>query len=208
MGREPSLPNEAEILQRARDGDKEAFRLIVEAYQDRVFGLVISMVKQREQAEDLTQEIFVKVYFALSKFRGDSAFYTWLFRLASNHVLDDRRKKRGLEISLDQSVGDEDETLSLKDTLRAPEAETPGAAFEKDDQVQRLFNQLGDDPKLVLMLREVESRTYEEMAEILNCGVNTVKSRLNRARAALKAIYEKNKEQLDPRFTSKIVKGK
>ena len=85
------------------------FAMLVEGYQDRLFGLIFSLVQNREQAEDLTQEIFVKAYFALSSFEGQSAFYTWLYRIASNHCLDHLRKKRPQQISIDKSAANESE---------------------------------------------------------------------------------------------------
>src|SRR5262249_35497871 len=102
------LPKEQEYIAQSREGDKDAYRTLVEAYQDRVFGMVLGMIRQREQAEDITQEVFVKAYFALKSFKGDSAFFTWLFRIASNTCLDHLRKHRPTEVSLDQTF-DEDE---------------------------------------------------------------------------------------------------
>src|SRR4029077_1088803 len=86
------IPHEAEHIARAQKGDKDAYRALVEAYQDRLFGAVFSMVRQREQAEDLIQDIFIKAYFALPSFKGDSAFYTWLFRISVNTCVDHLRK--------------------------------------------------------------------------------------------------------------------
>src|SRR5580765_645340 len=103
------IPEEKDLIARARKGDKDAYRTLVLAYQDRVFGLVVSMVRNREQAEDVTQEVFVKAYFALPRFKGDSAFFTWLFRIASNTCLDFLRKHKMAEVSLDQSFEDEEE---------------------------------------------------------------------------------------------------
>src|SRR4051812_43315900 len=110
---------ERELVQRARGGDKDAFRLLVESHQDKLFGLVISMVSVREQAEDLLQEIFVKAYFALDSFESQSSFYTWLYRIASNHCLDFLRKKRPDQTSLDRNLSEESE-MTFGDTLPAP----------------------------------------------------------------------------------------
>src|SRR4051812_1241236 len=98
-GPAPNIPEERELLARARKGDTDAYRSLVEACQDRVFGLALSMVRNREQAEDLTQEIFVKAFFALAAFKGDSAFFTWLYRIGSNACLDYLRKHRLAEVS-------------------------------------------------------------------------------------------------------------
>ena len=175
-------------LAAAAQGDSEAFRALVEAYQDRVFGHVLSMVGRREQAEDLTQEIFVKAYFALPRFKKDAAFFTWLYRIASNHCLDFLRKKHPAELPLDAPVSDRQEDL-FADLLAAPAAERPETGVENAAALADLLNEIDPEQKLILVLRELEGQPYEALAQILDCPVNTVKSRLNRAREALKAVF-------------------
>ena len=175
-------------IERARSGDKEAFRHLVKGCQDRLFGLVLSMVHDREQAEDLTQEIFVKAYFALESFEAQSSFYTWLYRIAANHCLDYLRKNRPVHVSLDRPLSDDSE-LTLEDTLRAPASDYPEAPLEAPSEAAALLASLEPDERLILSLRELDGQTYEELADLLNCPVNTVKSRLFRAREALKAAY-------------------
>jgi RNA polymerase sigma-70 factor (ECF subfamily) len=180
--------DEKTALAAAAQGDKEAFRFLVEAYQDRVFGHVVSMVPRRDQAEDLTQEIFVKAYFALPKFKRDSSFFTWLYRIARNHCLDFLRRKRPIEQPLDAPLG-EDAAYSLSDRLPAPACDHPGAAVENEAELAELLNDLEPEQKQLLILRELEGFSYEELTEMLDCPMNTVKSRLNRAREALKTIF-------------------
>ena len=175
-------------IDRVRQGDKDAFRLLVENHQDRLFGLVLSMVSNREQAEDLVQEIFVKAYFALDCFEGQSSFYTWLYRIASNHCLDYLRKNRPDQISLDRPLS-EDSDITFEDTLQAPRTEHPEASVEDPSEAASLLAALEPDQRLILSLRELEGRSYEELADLMNCPVNTIKSRLNRAREALKVAY-------------------
>jgi RNA polymerase sigma-70 factor (ECF subfamily) len=184
----PALPNEKELIAKARKGDKDSYRFLVEAYQDRLFGLVFSMVNNREQAEDLTQEVFVKAFFALPRFEGGSAFYTWLFRIASNHCLDHLRKRRVSEVSLDATREDDEETTRLQ-RLPAPAAESPDAMTATPTESGEVLSALPPDQRLILTLRELEGYSYEELAEVMKCGVNTIKSRLNRAREALKAAF-------------------
>jgi RNA polymerase sigma-70 factor (ECF subfamily) len=180
--------DDQDFIRRAREGDKEAFRRLVETHQDRLFGLVISMVSNREQAEDLIQEIFVKAYFALQSFEGQSSFYTWLYRIASNHCLDYLRKNRPPQVSLDHPLANGSDR-TLEDTLQAPRTDDPEASVDDPSEAARLLAVLEPEQRLILSLRELEGRTYEELAEMLNCPVNTVKSRLNRAREALKEAY-------------------
>jgi RNA polymerase sigma-70 factor (ECF subfamily) len=186
--RSDPLPNEADSIARAQEGDKEAYRVLVEGYKDRLFGVVVSLVKKREQAEDLIQEIFIKAYFALPSFEGQSAFYTWLFRIASNHCLDYLRKRQPLEISLDGTV-DEDGEMARVESFEAPDTERPEASLEEQGAMAGLLASLEPEQRLILTLRELEGYSYEELADLLNCGVNTIKSRLNRAREALKQAY-------------------
>jgi len=186
----PHLPDEKTVIRRAQAGDKGSYRLLVEAYQDRLFGLVMSLVHIREQAEDLTQEIFVKVWFALDSFEGQSAFYTWLYRIASNHCLDYLRKRRPVQVSIDRPASEESEA-TFGDQLEAPFSDQPEAPLEAYSEAAAVLDHLEPDQKLILSLRELEGQTYEELAEILKCPLNTVKSRLNRAREALKGAYER-----------------
>jgi len=183
-----SLPDEKHLIQLARQGDKGAFRILVEAYQDRLFGLTLSLVHNREQAEDLCQEIFVKAYFALSSFEGQSAFFTWLYRIASNHCLDHLRKKRPQQISIDRPIENESE-ITFENSLAAPASDNPEAPMEASLEATALLDSLDPEQKLILSLRELEGYSYEDLAEMLKCPMNTVKSRLNRAREALKEAY-------------------
>jgi len=185
-----TLPNEPDLVERARQGDKQAYRALMEAYQDRVYRLILSMVQRPAEAEDLTQEVFIKAYFALSNFEGQSAFYTWLFRIASNHCLDYLRKRRLPEISIDRPLDGEQDS-SHAERLEAPEMENPDGGLEGTGIMAPLLKVLDPDERLLLTLRELEGYSYEELAKELKCGVNTIKSRLNRARSALKEAYER-----------------
>ena len=185
-----TLQDEKHLIELARKGSKDAYRQLVEAYQDRLFGLVFSLVPNREQAEDLIQEIFVKAYFALASFEGQSAFYTWIYRIGSNHCLDYLRKRRLPQISIDRPIDNESE-ITFEDTLEAPASDNPEAPMETSLEAAALLDALDPEQKLILSLRELEGYSYEDLAEMLNCPLNTVKSRLNRAREALKAAYVK-----------------
>jgi len=191
------IADEKPLIARARQGDKDAFRRLVETYQDRLFGLVFSMTQNRELAEDLVQEIFVKAYFALSSFGSQSAFYTWLYRIASNHCLDHLRKKRAHQVSIDRPVGN-DSDMTFENTLEAPASDNPDSPLEASSEAAALLDVLDPEQKLILSLRELEGHSYEDLAEMLQCPLNTVKSRLNRAREALKQAYEKKYGPLRP----------
>jgi len=180
--------DEKKAITAAAEGDKEAFRCLVEMYQDRVYGHVVSMVSRRDLAEDLTQEIFVKAYFALPRFKRDASFFTWIYRIASNHCLDFLRKKRPPEQPLDAPLG-EDSDYSLSDALPAPLREHPETGLENDAALAELLNDIDPEQKQLLILRELEGYSYDELAIMLKRPINTIKSRLNRAREALKAVF-------------------
>lgn len=182
------LPDEIKAIELSQAGDKGSYRRLVEAYQDRLFRLVLSLVHDREQAEDLTQEVFVKAWFALASFERQSAFYTWLYRIASNHCLDYLRKRRPNQISIDRPVSEESEA-TFENQLEAPLSDQPEAPIVALAEAAAIMEKLDPGQKMILCLRELEGHSYEELAEILKCPVNTVKSRLNRAREALKEAY-------------------
>ena len=147
------------------------------------------MVKEVSDTEDLLQEIFVKAYFALPKFNQDSTFYTWIYRIAANHCLDHLRKHRPKTYSLDEQKDDGEDTFQPME-LKAPFQEAPHETIDFKHTLRAVLSELSPEHRLVLTLRELQGYNYEEIAEIAECEVNTVKSRLNRARAAFKEIFE------------------
>ena len=146
------------------------------------------MVKRREVAEDLTQEIFVKAYFALPNFKRDSSFFTWLYRISGNHCLDFLRKKRLIEQPLDAPLH-EDASQTLSDLMPAPATDHPATGIENAATLADLLDELDPEQKQLLILRELEGYSYEELTNMLQRPMNTIKSQLNRAREALKVIY-------------------
>lgn len=185
-----AIPDEAKWVALAQKGDRDAYRHLVEGYQDRLFGLVLSMVSSREQAEDLAQEIFVKAFFALPRFEGGSAFYTWLFRIGANHCLDHLRKRKLPEVSMDATLNDEDDT-TRGELIEAPTSDSPDSGLEKHSEGYSVLQSLDPEQRLILTLRELEGYSYEDLSRTLKIRVNTIKSRLNRAREALKEAFRR-----------------
>ena len=186
--------NDQQLVQRVQKGDKSAFDLLVRKYQHRVLKLVGRFVNDAAEAEDVAQEAFLKAYRALPAFRGDSAFYTWLYRIAintaKNTLVSNRRRPVDFDLDL-QDPEQHDRQSLLKD------ADTPEGVLLTDEirgVVERALEQLPDDLRTAIVLRELEGLSYEEIAEAMDCPVGTVRSRIFRAR---EAIDKKLKPLLD-----------
>jgi len=180
-----SEANDSDLVQAALGGDKEAFGHLVLRYQDRVFHTLVRVLGSRDDARDVVQDTFVQAFVKLDSFRGDAKFSTWLYRIAMNLALSHRRRRRPTE-SLDvtkENVGQEPET-------QQPTAAQDLIERERAEVLQQALLKLGDDHRQILVLRELESCSYDTISEILELPVGTVRSRLFRARLQLKAELE------------------
>jgi RNA polymerase sigma-70 factor (ECF subfamily) len=178
---------------RAKKGDREAYRQLVVRYQKRVFGILFGMLHSREDAMELTQDVFIKVYQRIKDFEEKSSFYTWVYRIAFNLAIDFRRREwKKVHTEYDDAVEQEgvDDAILNRDR---PNPEAAMQASELGEQIRRALETLPDEQKQVLLLREVEGLSYQEMAESMGCSIGTIMSRLFYARkkmqAQLKTIY-------------------
>jgi RNA polymerase sigma-70 factor (ECF subfamily) len=171
-----------ELVKEARNGDQQAFETLVKRYEKKVFRLAYGFVQDRAAADDLAQEVFVKAYLALPKFRATSEFGTWLYRIAVNHVKDHLRKvARRREVSLEEL---RELPFAADDEAKAREM---GQAEERRRKViLRILETLPPKYRLILTLRDVEGLSYEEITRILKISPGTVDSRLYRARRMLR----------------------
>jgi RNA polymerase sigma-70 factor (ECF subfamily) len=172
--------SDAQLVEAALAGDREAFGDLVVRYQDRLFNLLVRIVGSREDAADAVQDAFIQAYQKLDSFRGESRFYTWLYRVAMNVGLSRRRRRRPMA-SLDEAkelAGDEP-----MDGAVAPADEL--VTQERAEQVHAALAHLGQEHRKILVLREIDGCSYETIAEILELPVGTVRSRLFRARVQL-----------------------
>lgn len=179
-----------QLVLRAQKGDTRAFDLLVLKYQGRLAALVARYVQDSAEVEDVVQEAFIKAYKALPKFRGDSAFYTWIYRIATN-AAKNYLVTRGRRPTADVDVEDA-EFLDEAESLR--ESETPESHLfgqELADVVSTTLASLPEDLRAALMLREFEGMSYEEIADVMACPVGTVRSRIFRAREAIEAKVSK-----------------
>ncbi|MCE9633233.1 MAG: RNA polymerase sigma factor RpoE [Methylophilales bacterium] len=184
-----------QLVERVQRGDQRAFTLLVEKYQRKLGRLLGRMIRDQAEVEDVVQEAFIKAYRALPNFRGDSAFYTWLYRIgintAKNHLVAmGRRPRLSNEVEIEDAENFEDANeLRTQDT---PETELMGKQIAQT--VNNAMEALPEELKTAITLREIEGLSYEEIAGLMDCPIGTVRSRIFRAR---EAIAEKLRPLLD-----------
>ncbi len=190
---------EAELIVAAQGGDLDAFDTLVRRHQDRVYNQAWRLLGDHDEASDLSQEVFVRVFRKIHLYRGDAAFSTWLYRvthnLAKNRWKQMQRQGRGKTISLDQPLGSEDDsdrTLEQPDTAPGPRQEAEGR--EMLAHMDRELQHLSLEHREVLILRFVENLSYDEIAKVLHANLGTVKSRICRARQELRQRMEPHLE--------------
>lgn len=177
------------LVQRAQQGDVRAFEMLVVRYRRRIERLIGRLSRDPDLVQDLAQETFLRAWRALPQFRGDSAFYTWLYRIAVNtarKALADLRRDPVLTESALAPAGDDDETF--RPEVEPSTADTPEALLASREiaaAVDAAVERLSDDLRQAVVLREIEGLSYEEIAEIMNCPIGTVRSRIFRAREAI-----------------------
>lgn len=179
--------NDSELVRRAQNGDKKAFDLLVLKYQQKVAGVVSRYVRDQADILDVVQEAFIKAYRALPKFRGDSAFYTWLYRIAintaKNFLVSQSRRPPGSDV--DAEIAEQ-----LDSGERLKERATPVQHLmmeEIEKAVWDSINSLPEELRTAITLREIDGMSYEEIAQAMDCPVGTVRSRIFRAREAIDA---------------------
>jgi len=174
-----------QLVARVQKGDKRAFEVLVLKYQHRIYSLVSRFVRDPDEVQDVVQEAFIKAYRALGAFRGDSAFYTWLYRIAintaKNHLVSRARRPPGADIEIEDAEYLESAS-SLRD-IADPESELIREQLHR--AVDAAIAHLPEDLRTALTLREFEGLSYEEIAEVMRCPVGTVRSRIFRAREAV-----------------------
>ncbi len=179
---------DAELVKLVQAGDRSAFDILVQKYQNKIIHLVGRYVKDPNTALDVAQESFVKAYRGMASFRGDSAFYTWLYRIAintaKNHLVANSRRKPGTEIDPDDA-----EQFGDFDALR--ETSTPERVLLSEEiklTVIQTISNLPEDLKTAITLREIEGLSYDAIADAMDCPIGTVRSRIFRAREAIDKV--------------------
>ena len=181
--------DETILIQKSQRGDMDAFEQLLLRYEKKVYTIAYKYMGNAEDASDLAQEALIKAYQSIGTFRGESSFGTWIGRITANKCLDELRKRKKLQTtSLDEELELEEgsvqkEIVSERDT---PEQHT--IRQETVHYVQQKLQQMKEEYRLVLVLRELEGHSYEDIADMLNCSLGTVKSRISRARNYLKEL--------------------
>ncbi len=189
-----------QLVERVQRGEKRAFDLLVSKYQRKLFRLLSRLIRDQAEIEDVAQEAFIKAYRALPNFRGESAFYTWLYRIAINTaknylVAQGRRAPTQTDAEIDDAENfDDAEALRTEDT-----PDRMLLSKQVAEAVNRAIERLPEELRTAIVLRELEGLTYEEIAASMNCPIGTVRSRIFRAREAvaeeLRPILETNKDR-------------
>lgn len=183
------------LVNLAKSGDINAFEELIADCEKIVFNIALKMIPTYEDAKDISQEVFIKVYKNLEKFDGKSAFSTWVYRITVNTCIDFLRKTKNT-VSLDNNLEFEDgshTSMQYKDTSPTPEEQA--IKNEKKSEIENAINHLSFEHKLILTLRDIQGLSYNEISEITNLSLGTVKSRLARARNSLKNILTDKMER-------------
>lgn len=200
------------IIAMVKRGERDAYRIIVERYQDRLVALAQDVLKNRTEAEDVVQESFVKAYLALDSFKGESSFYTWLYRITYHMAIDTRRKSgRRDEISTATTVGNEEGAPTLESTLEAPPETGPDVYLERKERatcVDAALKDISPEHRAIILMREVDGLSYEEIAEVVGISKGTVMSRLHYARKriqqALSGLWGGQDCEINPNIKQKL----
>ncbi|MDF1839821.1 MAG: sigma-70 family RNA polymerase sigma factor [Rubripirellula sp.] len=184
------MSDESQLIDEALLGDRAAFTRLVELNQDRLFASMRQVTGSPEEAEEVVQEAFIRAFIKLDTFQRNSQFFTWLYRIAFNSALTRKRRKRA-RISLDHHR----ESSGLEVSDETAPVDEPLLQEERVHMVRKAIQMLSDDHRSILVLREMQDHSYEDIAEILNISIGTVRSRLSRARGQLKTVLESLQEK-------------
>ncbi len=175
------------LIKKCKNGDIQAFESLINAYQKKAYNIALRIMANEEDAKDMAQEAFIRIYKSIMNFREESSFSTWIYRIVTNVCLDEvRKRKNSATISIDAAISIDG--IETKYELCC-DKETPEDIYEKTEKKEIILgaiNELSEEYKGAIVLRDIEGFSYEEIATIMNCSIGTVKSRINRARNILK----------------------
>lgn len=189
------IPEERILIQRCRDGDPGAFDELVTHYERQVFNFAYRISGNYDDAMDVSQEAFIRVFNSLHTFRGDSNFSTWVYRIVKNVYLDIRKKSKSHRLcSLDESIELDENSVMRQIEDGKPTPDQMVEIQERDKKLHDAVNTLPDYQRIIVTLYHVQHKSYEEIADIMELPIGTVKSRLNRARLALSELLKSEPE--------------
>lgn len=173
---------DVDLVKLCQDGDMVAFEQLFQRHQDRIYSVAIRMMNNPEDALDITQEIFLRAYQKIGKFKFTSAFSTWLYKLATNLCIDELRKRK-------RST----DTVPLEEAVSKADINTPednAILKDRESQIWKAINSLKDKERAIIVLRDIEGLSYKEISEVFGCSLGRVKSRIHEARQKLKNLLE------------------
>lgn len=183
--------NDEKLVKKVKNGDADAFEQIIIKYEKKIFGLIYNMLRNENEIEDVAQEVFIKVYKNLDKFNGDSSLYTWIYKIATNLCLDQIKKRKEV-IYIDEKLQLDDGEVEIQ---IPSDEKLQDEIYEQKELKQKLescIDKLPEKQKVMIVLRDIKGLSYDEIAEILDLKLGTVKSQINRARLKLKELLEKD----------------
>lgn len=193
LARRVKAQEDRELVRQAQQGVESAFEELVRRHQQKVLGLVNGILRRREDVEDVAQQVFMKAYVSLRKFDQRAAFSTWLYKITVNECWDYLRKKKVRPLTYEADMSEEQLTLANADAADENAGLNPEEQTRVKEVVEWLLGKLGEEDRQLLVLKEMEGFSVQELAEILGLNVNTVKVRLFRARSRLMDAYRRRK---------------
>lgn len=176
-----------DLVLRAKNGDMQAFEQIVLQYEKLVYNIAYKIFSNAEDAKDVSQDVFIKLYRNISKYEGTSSFKTWLYTIAYNTCIDEIRKRKKAKISsMDKMIEGDENNFERQFASNEPTPEQQVLIKEEISAVERAINKLNEDHKMIIVLRDIRQLSYDEIVQITGLSLGTVKSRINRARKKLK----------------------
>jgi RNA polymerase sigma-70 factor (ECF subfamily) len=189
------VPDDKTLIQYCKQGDRAAFNELITRYEKRVINFAYRMAGNYDDAHDVAQEAFIRVFNSIGTFRGDANFTTWLYRIVTNVYLDERKRaKSHLQTSLEEYVELDENVVAKQIEDDGPTPDQMVEGKERDQLLQKAIESLPEYQRMMVVLYHTQSKSYEEIAQIMNLPIGTVKSRLNRARLALKEKLEPIRE--------------
>lgn len=193
--------NEQLLLERSKAGDIAAFEKLIEVYQKKIYNLAYRMICNHDDAADIAQEALIRIFKSIANFKEQSSFSTWVYRITTNVCLDEIRKKKNRRVlSLDEEIRVDDGEMQRQIMSDDP---LPDEVVEREELrsiVNGAIDSLSEEQRLVITLRDIQGLSYDEIAEVLDCPSGTVKSRINRARQALKNVLMTKRELLNEEY--------
>jgi len=176
---------EAEVIRRCQSGDEDAFRLIIERHQSKVFSIIYGIVRNRNDAEDISQQVFSKIYFSIKGFDFRSSLITWIYKITVNECYDYLRKRKVRKLVYESDLGEDDQRSIENSSLAVEKRPSIAIKMEKRDYLMKILSKVSEEERVLLIQKEVEGHTVDELARMTGLNENTIKVKLFRARQKL-----------------------